>query len=213
MVGYMYGLWKIGISTNGGKIKNLHQPETQKLFFFHKQTPFQNIKAHFAYLIVMICTRVRVRGERVRASGAAWPLQRCRVEQRTRDHRHRTLHCAGTAAWVRGWIVTTASPSLQRATWQHPAPSSRHSADLGRLWQGSPTPPRHLPRLSAQRGDIGPRILSGFIRASFYRTIIFILLLNMNSATLQHTHWHTVKLFRLDRIEKTHAQCILMYVM
>ena len=70
MVGYMlYGLWKIGISTNGGNIKNLHQPETQKLFFFHKQTPFQNIKAHFAYLIVMmmICTRVRVRGERVRA--------------------------------------------------------------------------------------------------------------------------------------------------
>ena len=104
----LYGLWKIGISKNGGNIKNLHQSETQKLFFFHKQTPFQNIKAHFAYLIVMmmICTRVRVRGERVRASGAAWPLQRCRVEQRTRDHRHRTLHCcwycAGTAAWVRG---------------------------------------------------------------------------------------------------------------
>ena len=106
-----------------------------------------------------------------------------------------TAHCtaAGTALVLRRGSGDCNNSESELAARHMAAPSSRHSADHGRLWQGSPTPPRHLPRLSAQRGDIGPRILSGFIRASFYRTII--LLLNMNSATLQQTLRHTAQFF------------------
>ena len=171
---------------------------------------FINKLISFAYLPLIICTRVRVRGERVRARPgvvrcAVWPLQSLQSSTR-----HVTNATAGIYCGVGPGIGTTASPSLQRATWQHPAAGCWSSADLGRLIQGSPTPAHHLPRLSAQRGAIGPRTLSGFIRASFYRTII--LLLNMNTATLQNTHRYTVQFFRINRLdkrEKTHVPHIL----
>ena len=135
-----------------------------------------------------------------------------------------TAHCtaAGTALVLRRGSGDCNNSESDLAARHMAAPSTQHpaagtlqiSADCGRGRRlRLATCPCPDLQLNAQRGAIGPCTLSGFIRASFYRTIIFILLLNMNSATLQHTHWHTVKLFRLDRIEKTHAQRILMYVM